>query len=407
MKDTVKEPPVIDEDIRKKWQKFTNLLVSLFDVPSALIMQISKNKLNVFIKSQNKENPYINGREEGSQNPNLFCRQVILSKKCLYVKNALKDKKWKESPDTNLNMINYLGRPIFDRNGEVFGTICVLSSEEREYSQAQLSLLEEFSNTLEDDLHCKYKEDKLLELEKMASLGKRVAGVTHEINTPLGISVTGISHFLELNQNLNEKFLKEEMSEEDFVCFMNTSQELGKLIFSNLKKANVLLKSFKQISLDQSNEEKRDFKLKKYLEEIVLSLSSEIKKKKIEIEINCESKLHMYANAGLFSQIITNLIINSINHGFKNKKDGKITINCSKEEDKVLLSYFDNGAGIKKEHLGRIFDTFFSTNKKEGGSGLGLSITKNIIVKDFAGSISCTSSENKKTEFKIEWKEIR
>ena len=141
MKDTVKEPPVIDEDIRKKWQKFTNLLVSLFDVPSALIMQISKNKLNVFIKSQNKENPYINGREEGSQNPNLFCRQVILSKKCLYVKNALKDKKWKESPDTNLNMINYLGRPIFDRNGEVFGTICVLSSEEREYSQAQLSLL--------------------------------------------------------------------------------------------------------------------------------------------------------------------------------------------------------------------------------------------------------------------------
>ena len=314
MKDTVKEPPVIDEDIRKKWQKFTNLLVSLFDVPSALIMQISKNKLNVFIKSQNKENPYINGREEGIQNPNLFCRQVILSKKYLYVKNALKDKKWKESPDTNLNMINYLGHPIFDRNGEVFGTICVLSSEEREYSQAQLSLLEEFSNTLEDDLHCKYKEDKLLELEKMASLGKRVAGITHEINTPLGISVTGISHFLELNQNLNEKFLKEEMSEEDFVCFMNTSQELGKLIFSNLKKANVLLKSFKQISLDQSNEEKRDFKLKKYLEEIVLSLSSEIKKKKIEVEINCESKLHMYANAGLFSQIITNLIINSINH---------------------------------------------------------------------------------------------
>ena len=407
MKDTVKEPPVIDEDIRKKWQKFTNLLVSLFDVPSALIMQISKNKLNVFIKSQNKENPYINGREEGSQNPNLFCRQVILSKKYLYVKNALKDKKWKESPDSNLNMINYLGHPIFDRNGEVFGTICVLSSEEREYSQAQLSLLEEFSNTLEDDLHCKYKEDKLLELEKMASLGKRVAGVTHEINTPLGISVTGISHFLELNQNLNEKFLKEEMSEEDFVCFMNTSQELGKLIFSNLKKANVLLKSFKQISLDQSNEEKRDFKLKKYLEEIVLSLSSEIKKKKIEIEINCESKLHMYANAGLFSQIITNLIINSIKHGFKNKKDGKITINCSKEEDKVLLSYFDNGAGIKKEHLGRIFDTFFSTNKKEGGSGLGLSITKNIILKDFAGSISCTSSENERTEFKIELNEIR
>lgn len=407
MNSTVNEPLIIEEDILKKWQKFTNLLASLFDVPSALIMQVNKDKLNVFVKSQNKENPYTLGNHETSKNSNLYCNEVISSKKSLYVKNALTDKKWKENPDICLNMINYLGHPIIDKNGEVFGTLCVLSSVEREYTQAQLSLLEEFSNTLEDDLHCKYKKDKLEELEKMASLGKRVAGITHEINTPLGISVTGISHFLELNQDLNDKFLNEEMSEEDFSCFMSTTQELGKLIYTNLNKANVLLKSFKQISLDQSNEEKREFNLNTYLEEIILSLSSEIKKKKINIDVNCEPSLFMYGNAGLFSQIITNLIINTIRHGFKNKNDAKISITCTKEESKVFLLYSDNGAGIKKENLEKIFDTFFSTNKQEGGSGLGLSIIKSIIVKDFKGSITCSSYEEKGTEFKIELNEIR
>jgi len=407
MNSNVNEPLIIEEDILKKWQKFTNLLVSLFDVPSALIMQVKKDKLNVFVKSQNKENPYILGTNETLKNTNLYCKEVISSKKSLYIKNALKDKKWKENPDICLDMINYLGHPIINKNGEVFGTLCVLSSVEREYSQAQLSLLEEFSNTLEDDLYDKDKQDKLLELEKMASLGKRVAGITHEINTPLGISVTGISHFLELNQDLNDKFLNEEMSEEDFSCFMSTTQELGKLIFTNLNKANVLVKSFKQVSLDQSNEEKREFNLNTYLEEIILSLSSEIKKKKINVEINCDSNLFMYGNAGLFSQIITNLIMNTIRHGFKNKNDAKIRIKCSKTESKVSLLYSDNGEGIKKENLEKIFDTYFSTNKKEGGSGLGLSIIKSIIIRDFKGYITCSSYEEKGTEFNIELNDIR
>jgi len=391
----------ISNEMINKWQKSTNLLASIFDVPSALIMKVKNERIEVLIKSSNENNPYEVGESEVLINSGLYCEHVIKHEQVLYVKDALEDPDWCENPDLKLNMTNYLGFPIFNEKGDVFGTLCILDCKKKDYSQTQIDLLKEFKCIIEEDLKISHKNAKLIELEKMAALGKLVAGVAHEINTPLGISVTGITHFLELSKDLNGKFDKNEMSEEDFLNFMGTSKELASLIYNNLTKADSLIKSFKQIAVDQTSEQKRVFKLHSYMHEIILSLSSIIKKTSLNINITCDKNIQMYGHAGSLSQIISNLIINSIKHGFNKNQEGEININCEKRDKHVLIFYRDNGKGIKEKNLKKIFDPFFTTNRENGGTGLGLNIIQNIITKHFKGSISCLSTFGKGVLFTI------
>lgn len=391
----------INNEISEKWTNIINLLADLFDVSTALIIQIKDDKIEVLLKNNNTSNPYNIGDSMILANSGLYCENVIKNQNILYVKNALKDEKWCNNPDIELNMINYLGFPISFKNGEYFGTICLLDSNEKIYSQTQIRLLNEFKNAIETDLEqiCTYIH--LVKLEKMAGLGELVAGITHEINTPLGIGVTAITHFQEITKDLQNKFNKEEMSLEDFSTFIETSNELSNIIYTNLSKADSLVKSFKQISVDQSIQDKREFNLKEYLEEILLSISSIINKTNIKIECTCDKDISIYADAGSFSQIISNLIINSLTHAYEKEEEGTISIFCEKQDKELIIIYKDNGKGINKKNIKKIFEAFFTTNRKNGGTGLGLHMIYNIINQTFNGSIICKSEENKGLEFII------
>lgn len=237
--------------------------------------------------------------------------------------------------------------------------------------------------------------------EKMASLGGLVAGVAHEINTPVGIGITGITHFIELNKRITTLYKNEEMSEEEFEHFIDNSLEIANSINTNLLRTAQLVKSFKQISVDQTSEEKREFYLKEYIEEILLSMVNTTRKEDINISIDCDKSIKIYSCPGSFSQIITNLILNSIMHGFANKKGGDITIKVTLDNKKLKIIYTDNGKGIKEENLGKIFDPFFTTNRSNGGTGLGLNIIYNMVTSTLKGSITCKSSVDKGVEFTI------
>jgi signal transduction histidine kinase len=141
--------------------------------------------------------------------------------------------------------------------------------------------------------------------------------------------------------------------------------------------------------------------LKVYLEEILLSLSNIVKKTNVYIKIVCDEDINIFADAGSFSQIINNLIINSLSHAFSQKEKGEIFINCIKNENNIVINYSDNGKGIKEENIEKIFEPFFTTNRKNGGTGLGLHIIHNIVTQAFEGSISCKSEKNKGVEFQI------
>ncbi|WP_108061479.1 nitrate- and nitrite sensing domain-containing protein [Poseidonibacter lekithochrous] len=250
----------------------------------------------------------------------------------------------------------------------------------------------------------KKTQTQLIESEKMASLGGLVAGVAHEINTPVGIGITGSSHFLEMTDKLKKLYDSDNMGEDDFEDYLNSSVDLAKLINLNLSKAAELVKSFKQIAVDQTSEEKRTFALEKYLNELLLSIGNVLKRTELEVDIQCDSNIKIYSYPGLLSQIITNLIMNSIIHGYDEIKQGKIIIDIKVIDENLVISYKDDGKGIPSENLLKIFDPFFTTNRENGGSGLGLNIIYNIITKQLNGTIKCKSNEPVGTEFLITFK---
>jgi len=262
--------------------------------------------------------------------------------------------------------------------------------------------LEESYKELEQILdNLKLTQVKLVESEKMASLGSLVAGIAHEINTPIGIGITAITHLSEMNNNIIKLYDEEEMSQEEFEDFLKTSKELGQMIFVNLNKTAKLIKSFKQVSVDQTSEDKRRFNLKEYIDDTLLSISNITKKTKIDIKVEGLSDIMINSYPGAFSQVISNLVINSIRHAYGAKEKGCILINIERMEDILIINYKDDGKGIKKEHLSKIFDPFFTTNRENGGTGLGLNIIYNIVSNNLKGRITCVSEEGKGVFFKI------
>jgi len=241
---------------------------------------------------------------------------------------------------------------------------------------------------------------KTIEKEKMASLGNLVAGVAHEINTPIGIIYTGITHAQNQTQQIKNLFTLDELSQDEFENYLNENIDMANLIIENTKKTIELVSSFKQIAVDQTREESRKFNLKEYIQSTLISIQNITKKKNIDIKIDINDEIYINSFPGAIAQIMTNLISNSINHGFK-QNNGEIVIKANKRGNRVNLTYIDNGNGIEKKNLTKIFDPFFTTKRIDGKAGLGLNIVYNIVKNRLKGDITCNSTLGKGVKFKI------
>lgn len=244
---------------------------------------------------------------------------------------------------------------------------------------------------------------ELIEKEKLASLGNLVSGVAHEVNTPLGVSVSAASYMETLHQETVSKLEAGELTGTHLVDYLEKVDESAKILTHNLDRAVRLIKGFKSIAVSQANDEKEKVDLVELTKAVVLSLKPEYKQKKHQIRI--EGPLVLVANTypGLFSQVLTNLLMNSIIHGFGEEQGGEILLVLRQEEKKVLLTYKDNGRGIPKEHLPKIYDPFFTTNRGQGSSGLGLNVVYTIVTVQLKGRIQCSSEEGKGTTFQLEF----
>ncbi len=263
--------------------------------------------------------------------------------------------------------------------------------------------LDESNSNLENMLeNLKQTQDKLVESEKMASLGSLVAGVAHEINTPVGVGLMGITQFIEETNSIQKRYQNGELTEQMFEEFLACATELSDIVNKNLDRTAHLIRGFKQIAVDQTSEEDRNINLKDYIEEVIFSLTSVTRKANTSIAVECADHYNVITNPGLISQVLTNLIVNSINHGFCHQDKGNITIQVQElANNGFKLIYKDDGSGINKENLPKIFNPFFTTNRANGGTGLGLNVTYNIVTNALGGSIECHSQENQGVEFII------
>lgn len=244
-------------------------------------------------------------------------------------------------------------------------------------------------------------QSQLVQSEKMASLGGLVAGVAHEINTPIGIAYTASTHLEKETGNVASHYRDGTMKRQDFEDYLDICSESTRLLNSNLNRAGQLIRSFKQVAIDQSVEEKRRFNFREYLDEILLSLRPMLKKTRHTVEIDCDEEIELYGYAGAYSQILTNLVTNSVIHAFAPDDAGRISIAFSLDGNDWMLHYEDNGRGVASQDLTRIYDPFFTTNRENGGSGLGMHVVFNLITQKLKGTISCESEPGRGTAFII------
>jgi len=244
-------------------------------------------------------------------------------------------------------------------------------------------------------------QKQLIESEKMASLGELVAGVAHEINTPVGVGVTAASFLNDEAKGINRKYLDNQMTKEDFDAYLKCSLQTTDMILSNLRRATELVKSFKQVAVDQTAEERRIFLVKGYIEEVLVTLNPRIKRTQHTIEVTGDEMIEIDSYPGAFSQIITNLIMNSIIHAFTEGVSGRVTINVVSEEGQLVLTYTDDGIGIDEENLAKIFNPFFTTKRGYGGTGLGMHIVYNLVTQKLKGLIECHSDIGEGIQFTL------
>lgn len=246
-------------------------------------------------------------------------------------------------------------------------------------------------------------QTKLVQREKMASLGELVAGIAHEVNTPIGIGVTAISHLQGVLDNLHHAYNEGELDEETLLKFMRRAEESATITHVNLQRSAELIKSFKQVAVDQSCNSIRNIHLHEHMQSIITSLKPHLKKHQHSIHIDCDDQLQCQCNAGALTQVMTNLIMNSVIHGFEHIQQGHIDIHIQQEKNDITLCYEDDGAGMDKKLLKKIFEPFFTTRRGDGGSGLGTHIIYNQVNQALQGHISVQSEVNKGMQFTIDF----
>jgi PAS domain S-box-containing protein len=243
--------------------------------------------------------------------------------------------------------------------------------------------------------------EQLLRSEKLATLGDMVAGVAHEISTPLSVGLISASFLSDRTHEFNALCHSGQPSFSELSKYTKKIMEASSMVLSNLERAADLLNSFKNVAVDQIVEEKRVFNIRSNIEDTVNSLRPKYKRSEHSIRVECPVDLEIDSYPGAFSQITTNLVINSLIHGFEEISKGNIAIKIEQKKDVLHYTYQDTGKGMDEKTILRLFDPFFTTKRNRGGIGLGMNVVHNLITQTLRGQIEVRSKLGSGTKFFI------
>lgn len=295
-------------------------------------------------------------------------------------------------------------------NQEKIGCISLQSPSCDAFSPQQINLVQTLASHIAIAVanasivaNLQHTRQQLVMQEKMASLGGLVAGVAHEVNTPLGICVTAASHLhaelLILKQGHSEKRLSSQM----FQQFLDTALAAADILNANTQRAAQLINSFKQIAIDQTGVSLREFEVEGYIQEVLASLQPELNRKQCHLVFKVPAGIYIYADAGALALLLTHLVMNSLQHGFVDTsvQPAEIRLQVSRSGQQILLEYQDNGIGMTADTLKRLFDPFFTTKRSEGKSGLGAHIVYNLVTAQLHGTIFVSSEPGQGVQYRI------
>lgn len=242
---------------------------------------------------------------------------------------------------------------------------------------------------------------QLIEAERMASLGSLMGGVAHEINNPVGVALTAGTNVVSRVRDLQSKLDKGELTKSELNRFLETCEEGTQIIVRNLERARGFISDIKQVAVDQSSELPRRFNLNEYIQVILSSLKPLLHRSPVEVEVDCKNEIRIQSYPGALSQVMTNLIMNSLNHAFEGREAGRIMISARTVEEKLELCIADDGVGMSEEVKDRVFEAYFTTKRDQGGSGLGLHIVSTTVEEVLGGEIHLESSPGRGSKFTI------
>ncbi|MGM0613385.1 MAG: GAF domain-containing sensor histidine kinase [Bacteroidota bacterium] len=387
--------PKPGDEITEKWQSLLDLTAKMMDVPSALIMKLNKETIEVFMKSDRKGNPYkVGGKEELIYG--LYCETVIGKQDELLVPDATKSSVWKDNnPDIDLNMISYLGMPVNYPDGEVFGTVCVLDNKENHYGSLYEDLLDEVKQHIETDLKLLVSnqelEEKTEQLERSNEIkSKFLSLISHDIRG----SVSSLDEFTKFLLSRFQNHTREELKDKLNIIRVTTSS-----LYQTLQ--NLL--SWSKNDLLQLEAQKEPVDLIAVIGEILEFLTPRIEFKELKVSTEYDNeKEFVFADPNMLETSLRNILSNAVK--FTGQK-GNIFIRVFKEGEQTAIEIEDTGIGMDEERINKIF-TYIQSKKDEEynqeGAGLGLLLSKEFLDKNNA-SVEVFSEKGQGTKFVIKF----
>ena len=361
------------------------------NLPHSIINSVKRSQQSILINEVAKEpslaaDPYFLKQQPKS----LFCTPIFNQGKLvgiLYLENNLTVGAFTESRLEILNLLTSQAA-ISIENAQLYNTL----------EQKVIDRTTQLSQALDT---LKATQKQLVESEKMAALGGLVAGVAHEINTPIGTSITVASTLADETKIFSQAVAQGQLKRSLLTNYLELAEESTQLMLGNLHRAGALIQNFKQIATDQEYLEQRQFNLKSYLEEIALSLAPKLKQTPHTLSVAGDETLTIESYPGALAQIATNLVMNSLAHAYPTGEPGQLRFEVYPEGQQINIVYSDDGCGIEPENLGKIFEPFFTTARHQGGTGLGLNIVYNLVRQKLQGTIAVNSEVGLGTRFII------
>jgi PAS domain S-box-containing protein len=291
--------------------------------------------------------------------------------------------------------------PLLDAEGEIENIVTVaLDIGERKRGELEMRKAKDAAEAALRNL--RETQNSLIEAEKLAALGRLVAGVAHEVNNPVGISLTVASSLERKTALFAAEVERGNLRRSSLNEFLETSRDASSQLVANLNRAAELITSFKQVAADRNYSDQRTFDLGDLTEQVVMSLRPGLRKHNLTLNVDCQPSLTMNSYPGPYGQVLTNLFLNSVAHAFPDGRPGGVDIKVRESgKDNVEIIFSDNGCGMSLDVRRRAFDPFFTTRRDQGGTGLGLHIVYSIVTNRLGGRLDLDSEPGGGTQIQI------